>query len=81
LLANPEYTLNLPLIDGSQNGMKQLTDHEVFVVTARRPNAEAATKQWLQRQKNVSKKRFILIEYAYYKSLIDVDLPDMWELL
>jgi 5'(3')-deoxyribonucleotidase len=43
LLADPE----IQLIGGSQKGIKQLTDHEVFVVTARRPNAEAATKQWL----------------------------------
>jgi len=47
LLADPEYTLSVPLIEGSQKGIKQLTDHEVFVVTARRPNAEVATKQWL----------------------------------
>jgi len=47
LLADPEYALNLPLIEGSQQGIKQLKDHEVFVVTARRPNAEEATKQWL----------------------------------
>ena len=47
LLANPEYTLNLPLIEGSQKGIEQLDDHDIFVVTARRPNAENATKQWL----------------------------------
>ncbi len=47
LLADPEYTLGLPLIEGSQRGIKQLTGHEVFVVTARRQNAEEATKQWL----------------------------------
>jgi 5'(3')-deoxyribonucleotidase len=48
LLADPEYTLNLPLIEGSQKGIEQLTDQDVFVVTARRPNAEGATKQWLK---------------------------------
>jgi 5'(3')-deoxyribonucleotidase len=47
LLANPEYTLSVPLIDGSQKGIEQLNDHDIFVVTARRPNAENATKQWL----------------------------------
>jgi 5'(3')-deoxyribonucleotidase len=48
LLADPEYTLSVPLIEGSQKGIGQLVaDHDVCVVTARRPNAENATKQWL----------------------------------
>ena len=48
LLADPEYTLSVPLIEGSQKGIGQLVaDHDVCVVTARRPNAEDATKQWL----------------------------------
>ncbi|VVB63841.1 5' nucleotidase, deoxy (Pyrimidine), cytosolic type C protein (NT5C) [uncultured archaeon] len=47
LLADPEYTLSVPLIEGSQKGIEQLADHDVFVVTARRPNTEDATKQWL----------------------------------
>jgi 5'(3')-deoxyribonucleotidase len=47
LLADPEYTLSIPLIEGSQKGIEQLADHDVCVVTARRPNAEDATKQWL----------------------------------
>jgi 5'(3')-deoxyribonucleotidase len=47
LLADPEYTLNVQLIEGSQKGIRQLADHDVCVVTARRPNAEQATKQWL----------------------------------
>jgi 5'(3')-deoxyribonucleotidase len=47
LLADPEYTLSIPVIEGSQRGVKQLADHNVCVVTARRANAEAATKQWL----------------------------------
>lgn len=47
LLADPEYTLSVPLIEGSQRGIEQLADHNVFVVTARRPNTEDATKQWL----------------------------------
>jgi 5'(3')-deoxyribonucleotidase len=48
LLADPEYTLNVPLIEGSQKGIEQLNYHDIFVVTARRPNAENATKQWLK---------------------------------
>lgn len=47
LLADPQYTLNLPLIEGSQEGIGQIANNDVFVVTARRPNAENATKQWL----------------------------------
>ena len=47
LLADPEYTLSVPLIEGSQKGIEQLADHNVCVVTARRPNTEDATKQWL----------------------------------
>jgi 5'(3')-deoxyribonucleotidase len=47
LLADPEYTLSVPLIEGSQKGIEQLADHDVCVVTARRPNTENATKQWL----------------------------------
>ena len=47
LLADPEYTLSVPLIEGSQEGIEQLGDHNVCVVTARRSNAEEATKQWL----------------------------------
>ena len=47
LLADPEYVLQVPLIEGSQNAIKRLFGHDVFVVTARRPNAEVATKQWL----------------------------------
>lgn len=46
-LADPEYTLNIPLIEGAQNGIEQLDDHDLCVVTARRPNAERATKEWL----------------------------------
>lgn len=47
LLADTEYTLSIPLIEGSQKGIEQLADHDMCVVTARRPNAEKATKQWL----------------------------------
>jgi 5'(3')-deoxyribonucleotidase len=48
LLADPEYTRSLPLIEGSQRGVKEIIHHEVFVVTARRPHAEEATKEWLK---------------------------------
>ncbi len=48
LLDDPEYVLGVPLIEGSQNAIKQLAGHDVFVVTARRSNAEVATKQWLR---------------------------------
>ena len=50
LLADPEYTLSVPLIEGSQKGIRQfsdLADHDLCVVTARLSNAEDATKQWL----------------------------------
>ena len=47
LLAEPEYTLSIPLIEGSQKGIELLADHKVCVVTARRQNAEDATKLWL----------------------------------
>lgn len=47
LLADPEYTLNIPLIEGAQDGIGQLAGHDVCVVTARRPNAEHATRRWL----------------------------------
>jgi 5'(3')-deoxyribonucleotidase len=47
LLADPEYVMRVPLIEGSQKAIKQLCRHDVIVVTARRPNAEEATKRWL----------------------------------
>jgi 5'(3')-deoxyribonucleotidase len=47
LLADPEYTLNIPLIEGSQEGIKLLANYNMCVVTARRPNSEEATKKWL----------------------------------
>jgi 5'(3')-deoxyribonucleotidase len=62
LLADPEYTRNLPLIEGSQRGVKQLIHHDVFVVTARRPNAEEATKQWL----NKLYKQIVEPHHVYY---------------
>jgi hypothetical protein len=43
LLADPEYTLNIPVIEGSQKGVEQLADSNVIFVTARRASAEVAT--------------------------------------
>lgn len=47
LLADPEYVMGLSVIVGSQTALKQLTRHQICVVTARRPETEKATKQWL----------------------------------
>jgi 5'(3')-deoxyribonucleotidase len=47
LLTDPEYVMGLSVIEGSQRAVKQLTRHDVYVVTARRPETEIATKQWL----------------------------------
>ncbi len=47
LLDDPEYVMRVPLIDGSQKAIKQLCERDVIVVTARRPNAEKATRRWL----------------------------------
>lgn len=48
LLADPEYVMRVPLIEGSQKAIKQLCERDVIVVTARRPNAEEATRRWLR---------------------------------
>jgi 5'(3')-deoxyribonucleotidase len=48
LLADPEYVMRVPLIEGSQKAIKQLCEQDVIVVTARRPNAEEATRRWLR---------------------------------
>ncbi|MFB3764011.1 MAG: hypothetical protein ACE14P_02045 [Methanotrichaceae archaeon] len=47
LLTNPEYVMGLSVIEGSQIALRQLANHSVCVVTARRPETEKATKQWL----------------------------------
>lgn len=47
LLTDPEYVMGLSVIEGSQTALKQLSKHYVCVVTARRPETEKATKQWL----------------------------------
>jgi 5'(3')-deoxyribonucleotidase len=47
LLTDSEYLMGLSVIEGSQTALKQLANHCVYVVTARRPETEIATKQWL----------------------------------
>lgn len=47
LLTDSEYVMGLSVIEGSQTALKQLDKHYVCVVTARRPETEMATKQWL----------------------------------
>lgn len=47
LLGDPDYVMQVPLIDGSQKAIKQLAHHDVFVVTARKPHTEKATRRWL----------------------------------
>lgn len=47
LLTDPEYVMGLSVIEGSQGALKQLAKHYVYVVTARRPETEVATKKWL----------------------------------
>ncbi|RQW79418.1 MAG: hypothetical protein EHM14_08805 [Methanothrix sp.] len=50
LLDDHEYVLGISPIDGSIDAIRHLSrqeSHDVFVVTARRPNAEKATREWL----------------------------------
>jgi 5'(3')-deoxyribonucleotidase len=47
LLIDPEYVLAIPVIDGSMEATAHLNSHNVQIVTARRPETEEATKQWL----------------------------------
>ncbi|WP_334102081.1 5' nucleotidase, NT5C type [Methanothrix soehngenii] len=49
LLSDPEYVMQVPIIHGSQKAIKKLSHHDVFVVTARRPHTEEATRRWLER--------------------------------
>ncbi len=48
LLADPEYAMGVPLIEGSQKAIKQLVGHDVFVVTARRANTDRSARRWLK---------------------------------
>ncbi|VVB72473.1 5' nucleotidase, deoxy (Pyrimidine), cytosolic type C protein (NT5C) [uncultured archaeon] len=47
-LADQEYVLRVPPIERSRAAIRKLAEHDVFVVTARRPNPEAATRKWLE---------------------------------
>jgi len=49
LLSDVEYVLAVPVIEGSKAAVQQLAGHELCVVTARRPEVESATRQWLDR--------------------------------
>lgn len=50
LLSDPDYVKRVPVIEGSQEAIKQLSrvDHDLLVVTARRPHTEEATRRWLK---------------------------------
>jgi len=50
LLSDPDYVIRVPVIEGSQEAIKQLSrvDHDLLVVTARRPHTEEATRRWLK---------------------------------
>jgi len=50
LLSDPEYVLRVPVIDGARKAVRQLSrrEHELLVVTARRPHTEEATRRWLR---------------------------------
>ena len=47
-LKEPEYVMAVPVIDGSQAAIRKLARRDLCVVTARRPETEMATKQWLK---------------------------------
>jgi 5'(3')-deoxyribonucleotidase len=50
LLCDPEYVLRVPVLEGAKKAVKQLCtpEHELLVVTARRPHTEEATRRWLK---------------------------------
>ena len=50
LLSDPDYVLRVPVIEGAKKAVKQLCtpEHELLVVTARRPHTEEATRRWLK---------------------------------
>ncbi|NPV61580.1 MAG: hypothetical protein HPY61_02945 [Methanotrichaceae archaeon] len=47
LLGDPEYALGIPAIDGAKAAVQQLSVHDLCVVTARWPEVEETTRQWL----------------------------------
>lgn len=51
LLSDREYVLSVPTIEGARESIAWLAEqaqYEIFVVTARRPNTERATREWLK---------------------------------
>ncbi len=61
LLKDPEYVLSIPVIDGAKSALQEISQRDLCVVTARRPETATATKQWL------SKHFPCLKEYYYAK--------------
>lgn len=51
LLSDPDYVSRVPVIEGAEKAVKQLCtpEHELLVVTARRPHTEEATRRWLKK--------------------------------
>lgn len=49
LLKDAEYVLAIPVIEGAQAAVQKLAGRDVHVATARRPEAEKATRLWLDR--------------------------------
>ncbi|OYV08449.1 MAG: hypothetical protein CG443_340 [Methanosaeta sp. ASP1-1] len=50
LLSDPDYVIRVPVIEGAREAVRQLSrrEHELLVVTARRPHTEEATRRWLK---------------------------------
>ena len=50
LLSDPDYVIRVPVIEGAREAVRQLSkrEHELLVVTARRPHTEEATRRWLR---------------------------------
>ena len=76
-LDNPVYVLGVPLIDGSQKAMLQLTKHDIFVVTARTPNTEVATKLWLETHFPCLKEYYYAMTGTKYNVPSDVLIDDL----
>jgi len=47
LLKDPDYVRSIPAINGAKAAVRQLSRQELCVVTARRPEVEETTRQWL----------------------------------
>ena len=46
-LRDPEYVLAIPVIEGARSAIEELSEQDLCVVTARRPETEKATREWL----------------------------------